>query len=530
MDLESFAEFITDSNECFNINLVRPSSGAGKPQRILDEPFHPDFTYPIYGEEQKIIGYSNLDIYLDFRANDLKPSLDVRYKKKIAIPKELADKVVEPKEGLKDFLPSYVFDPANTPKSIGSDPTSNSWKPPGKLILSYTLHGKQFEVWSASLADPAAKELFRNMQILIPLFIEGGTCQELDDQDWTIERWTLFLLYEVTALTKDPSTSPYTIAGFATSYRLWVFPTFDIMRATKSLPSPPASNGDSASYSLPPLSQDPETYLYTDAFNPLEAPSRERISQFVILPPYQGQSHGGKLYGTIFEMFMKMPNIYEITVEDPNEAFDDMRDYCDIIYLRSRPAFQALSLPSTLPPESLRKDANIPRELILGSDADLDALRHETKIVPRQFNRMLELHLFSTIPRAHRTRARITRKEKSSNENDRKYYFWRLALKDRLYRQHEDLLQNVEVEERIEKIEMTVQSVEQDYERLLEGVEKRVNWTPDMDDADDTDGAENGVASSSMSRSKRKRVVVDEDEDDEWEDAESVASSKKVKI
>lgn len=362
------------------------------------------------------------------------------------------------------------------------------------------------------------------MQILVLLFIEGASALELDE-DWTYERWSLHLLYEVTPL-EDSSVSPYTIAGFSTSHRYWIFPTFEVLRAIKSLPSPPASSNGDATYTPPRLELAPESEqgsrFFKDQLDPLQAPSRERISQFIILPPYQGQSLGSRLYETIFQFYVKMPNVYEIPVEDPNEAFDAMRDYSDIIYLRKLPTFQALSLASSLPPESLRKDSPIPRDQILGNGADLTGLRHESKIVPRQFNRMVELHLLSTIPLLHRNKARITRKEKSSNENDRKYYFWRLALKDRIYRQNADVLDELrkdDPEQVVDKLEDAVDSQEAEYLERLQEIEKRQRWA-------------SGEASNNAGpRIKRKRAVVEDDEDD-WEDLDddSVASSKKARV
>jgi len=44
------------------------------------------------------------------------------------------------------------------------------------------------------------------MQILVPLFIEGGTLIELDDPDWTIERWTVFFVYGKLRTSQDPTT------------------------------------------------------------------------------------------------------------------------------------------------------------------------------------------------------------------------------------------------------------------------------------------------------------------------------------
>lgn len=369
------------------------------------------------------------------------------------------------------------------------------------------------------------------MEILVLLFIEGASKLELDDA-WTYDRWSLHLLYEVTAL-EDPTVSPYTIAGFATSHRYWIFPTLEVLRSTKSLPSPPASsNGDATEQKLPRLELAPEgdreSRLFKDTLDPLQAPSRERISQFLILPPYQGQSLGSRLYETLFGYYVNMPNIYEIPVEDPSEAFDAMRDYSDIVYLRTLPAFKNLSIASSLPPEVLK--GPIPREQILGNGTDLTALRHESKIVRRQFNRLVELHLLSTIPPSHRNRARLTRKHKASNENDRKYYFWRLAVKDRIYQQSADVLDEMRKDDPkdvVDKLEDTVDEVVKEYEDRLKGIDAREKWASSSKNSRNAGGRGRELPLPS----KRKRTVVEDDEDDwEDEDEQSVASSKKVKV
>ena len=407
-----------------------------------------------------------------------------------------------------------------------NDPTSKDWRPPGTQLHKFTLHGKQYEIWRATLSDPTAKRIWENMHILPVLYIEGASLPELD-ADWSLQRWSLYLLYEVTPIEED--ISPYTLAGFSTTYRFWTLPTFEIMRATNSLPSPPAStNGDAAKWSPPRLTQDPETFRINEHVDPLEQPSRDRISQFLILPPYQGQSIGATLYEIIFADLVKRSYIHEIAVEDPSAEFDAMRDYSDIKYLRSLPSFNSLAIPATIAKEKLAKGAPIPRDEILGNGVDLNQLRHETKIVPRQFNRMLELHLFSTIPSFNRKRSRITRKDRSTNENDRKYYFWRLAVKDRIYRQNRDSLETMMEEEgltaaqKVDMVEDAVDRQQEEYEQRLEGLEKRVKW----------EGGEAQEASGS--RSKRKRAVVedDDDEDDGWEDMEegSVASSKRARF
>lgn len=372
------------------------------------------------------------------------------------------------------------------------------------------------------MADPVALQLWKRIQILVLFYVDGASPLELDE-DWTYERWTLHLLYEVTPL-KDAAISPYTLAGFATSHRYWILPTFEVMRATKQLPSPPSSSNGDSNERFPPrveLAEPGEPRIFKEQVNVLDLPSRERISQYLILPHFQGLGLGTTLYETLFSHYVKATNIYEIPVEDPNEDFDRMRDYSDILYLRKIPAFSNLALASSLSPEKLRKKIPIPREEILGHGTDLTALRHKAKIVPRQFDRMVELHLLSTIPPAHRSRARITRKDKASNENDRKYYFWRLALKSRIYRQNADVLDqlNDEPEELRSRLEDAVDSQQAEYEERLEALEKRQR------------AASRGQVSADKGKSvvskgtKRSRVVV-EDEDEDSEGVGSVSSKK----
>ena len=50
----------------------------------------------------------------------------------------------------------------------------------------------------------------------------------------------------------------------------------------------------------------------------------------IILPPYQRQSHGSQFYDAIFNNCLQDSSIQEITIEDPSEGFEDLRDRCDM--------------------------------------------------------------------------------------------------------------------------------------------------------------------------------------------------------
>lgn len=98
---------LADANEAISINLFREKdSEQGKDAQVApvwEEPFHPDHTYSIFGEEEKIFGYQDLHVDLNFRAHDMRPRLDVRYKKEW---KPLGEtKAMDIKAMLKEFLP-----------------------------------------------------------------------------------------------------------------------------------------------------------------------------------------------------------------------------------------------------------------------------------------------------------------------------------------------------------------------------------------------------------------------------------------
>ncbi len=323
------------------------------------------------------------------------------------------------------------------------------------------------------------------MQILAPLFIEGGSVLQLE-QDWTTQRWKLFLLY---AVETEPQT--YSLVGYGTSYRIFSLPEksqTDTSTATSL-----------ANILTPPSSQE----------SPLDLPSRERLSQFLILPPFQKSGHGAELYNAMYRTLTKPDNVHEFTVEDPNEAFDDLRDLCDLLYLRAHDAdFAALRVNTSVPASALDATAPIPVDQIV-SLSKRDEIRRRTKITQRQFDRLVEMHLLSFIPPLHRSRARITKKERSSNENDRAFYFWRLLVKQRLYLHNRDLLAQVERVERIERVEAALDSVLEAYGQLAEKVVKREK---------EREGNPMAVEGASRGKRAKRKVIEDEDEHEEMVD------------
>jgi histone acetyltransferase 1 len=71
---DQVAEWSSSSNECLNISILR---GDGSEHAS----FQPTFTYPIFGEEEVIFGYQDLEINLTFAAHNLRPHLEIEFSK-----------------------------------------------------------------------------------------------------------------------------------------------------------------------------------------------------------------------------------------------------------------------------------------------------------------------------------------------------------------------------------------------------------------------------------------------------------------
>ena len=67
---------------------------------------------------------------------------------------------------------------------------------------------------------------------------------------------------------------------------------------------------------------------------------RPRISQVLVLPPYQKCGHGARLLTAMYDHACADPLVCDITVEDPSENFTRLRNFVDALKCSSLPSFQ----------------------------------------------------------------------------------------------------------------------------------------------------------------------------------------------
>lgn len=160
---------------------------------------------------------------------------------------------------------------------------------------------------------------------------------------------------------------------------------------------------------------------------------RPRISQMLILPPFQGIGIGAKMLEVIYNKFKNDPNVIDITVEDPSDDFRRIRNYVDAKLCKDLPAFS---------PDNLKKE--------FSKDMIKEA-REQFKINPRQSRIVYE----------------ILRLNVTNVNNPSEYKEYRLCVKKRLniphYKQKADV-------KRMEKagvdIPMTLASLPSTEERI----------------------------------------------------------------
>lgn len=365
-DIEAQArEWTASSTEALKLVL------AGREE---EAEFSPEFTYPIFGDEELVFGYQGLEFTLKFDSMTLLPQLNVKFNKKL---EELVKG--NPEDPLVEVLPREELYRDGEKWNQRRLKEREEFKIPGQMVKQFQTEDSTYVIHKVAVKD--AIEFHRRLQVFVLLFIEAGSYIEEDD------RWDLYVVY-------DKETNDF--CGFCTVYPYFWF-------------------------------KDATTHDSIESYTAL----RKRISQFVILPPYQSKGLGKNLYNAIVDECMTDEKVRQVTVEDPSEAFDDLRDRCDLARVY----------------DQLVEDAQFKAPF---DEEYINQLVERTKLTERQAIRCVEMALLHKM------------------EIPSKAY--KLQLKRRLYLRNREGLADKTSDEVKELLDGTYRKVIEDYERIMNGV------------------------------------------------------------
>lgn len=265
---------MVDSNEALEFKLVR------RPEDLEDDEttFKPDMSHQVYGDSEQIFGYSGLRIKLYYTAGRLATYLAHTYSDKIHPDKYDG---VKPDEVIKPIAeripPGYLTNLEDFTAALQKEAT---FRPFGELERRFTARSEEgkertFEVYRCCVSTPGFLDYHEHFQTFILWYIDAASYIDVDD-----DKWRFFVTYEKYEF---EGRQQYAFTGYTTIYEYYAYP----------------------------------------------ANVRPRISQMLVLPPFQRMGLGAEMLNTIYSNYQSDARVLDITVEDPSDDFARLRDFVD---------------------------------------------------------------------------------------------------------------------------------------------------------------------------------------------------------
>ncbi|XP_022068909.2 histone acetyltransferase type B catalytic subunit, partial [Acanthochromis polyacanthus] len=391
------AEYKCDTNLAVCLKLVR------FPEDIEDEgiKFHPEYTHQVFGDDEVAFGYKGLQIQLFYTAGNLSTLFQVKYSSKVnetihwVEPDDVEGKI-------RKILPAGFTH--NTDDFISQLEKDANFKPFGTLLHTYTVNtegGREFtyQIHKADITCPGFQEYHERLQTFLMWYIETASFIDTDD-----DHWDFFLVFE--KYNKDGETL-YATVGYMTVYNYYVYPD----------------------------------------------KTRPRVSQMLIMPPFQGEGVGAQLLETVQRFYCGNPKVQDITAEDPSENYVKLRDYVLAKLCQGLPSFA-------------------PDRLHLGFSADMiREAQEKMKVNKKHARRVYEILRLRATDMSDEAQARAYRLEVKRRlylpyrKNQRELAKMRKCLRPEELVSH---MGQMDTQTQHEELEKSYQDLVDDYRRVLE--------------------------------------------------------------
>ncbi|XP_001359056.3 histone acetyltransferase type B catalytic subunit [Drosophila pseudoobscura] len=354
--IQEYQEYLLDALEVVDFKLIRDKADINNDDLI----FHPVMAHQIFGETETIFGYQDLHVRVFYTAGPLHIYLGVEYGTRVnevSAGEMNADDVVGT---IAHSLPDGCYF-INLDEFLKTLDKADKFQPFGEKIGEYTRPSddgseRLFEFYQCDYKVPSFLKFFARLQTFILWFVDAASYIDTDDA-----QWCYFVCYE--KYKNGDGQYQYATAGYTTVYEYYAYPQN----------------------------------------------KRPRISQMMILPPFQKLGLATQLVETIYKYYQSQKNVVDITVEDPSEDFQRLRNFVDARFCKELKSFAR-------------------NEIVKGFSKEMVREARETlKLNPRQVRKVYELlRLYYT-----------------NVNDDKEYRSYRLEVKKRLnavyYKQIKDL-------------------------------------------------------------------------------------------
>lgn len=291
--------FVADALDVVEFKLIREAKDAED-----TEIFHPEMAHQIFGQEESIFGYKDLKIQLYFSAGPLDIYFNTEYSKKIddlCIDDLKADDI---RSAVEEILPGGACFTNYDEFLRVSEKKNSEFRPIGDKQSSFqvTVEGEDtrtFEIYSCDMSTPNFLKYHAKFETFIFWFIDAASKIQHDPQ------WQYFLVFE--KYKASTGEDRYASVGFASVYQCYSYPEH----------------------------------------------IRPRISQMLVLPPFQRLGVASKIIETIYAYYAPRKDVKDITVEEPSAIFQHIRSIVDVKLCRKLAAFAPEKLKNGLNKEML---------------------------------------------------------------------------------------------------------------------------------------------------------------------------------
>ena len=296
--------------------------------------FEAEFTHQVFREDESVFGYAGLRIEVSVERTSLRAMMRMSYEDKISSAMNPADPV---EEQLRDWFDSeglcelYTDEARFKAEAEMAEPCAG-----GTLVSQSESDGVVTKITAYELAtNDEARKWHAAMEAYAVFFIDAAS--KIDNKD---PRWTLLVA------TRHHADGRWETAGFTTVYRFYAYPDSE----------------------------------------------RARLSQILVLPPYQRQGLGGKMLEAVRKLAIDR-SMRDLTVEDPTDQLQRLRDVHDVkACLKDADIMAAVQGAAVAAARAETADAR--RSALSCSQKIFDTAASKLKICKPQMRRVWEALLF----------------------------------------------------------------------------------------------------------------------------------------